>query len=278
MTIPVDYTASPAFGLTVSFTPAPGYTGAGVAVPIQAIHKMGGLGKKTTLNKFATIDAGAMQGIEQGVPGKVEMTECAGTVSYTATRFAAMLAAMRDPATGYAIPGTFTMVLNDGNIMSVGSAATGWAYMINCSMGELNDSAIETIDLSFSVPGGWVPVIGSIVSATVAVSATPMDLAAITAAARAAYNTAMSTSLTGFHVAAISFTGAATNGAVVNLTVTASIGYQGLGPAFAATVYAGQTETFTPLSTAGIIGSSNRALTLAGTAANTVTVNLLCIP
>lgn len=254
-----DYTASLGFGLSLQFTPQDGGVGDGVAVDLDNSLKVTPPNKNAPLIKFTPLD-GAMAGVEQGVPGKIEITECSMQFAYTTTRYQALHALLRRK-------GLFTLTMNDGMIYSAGSSGTGWAYMTKIGQSEVNDSSLQMIDCTFSVPGGWTPTAGNIANETKALTAgtATIDL------------TASPYSASGKHVQAITFKATSTNANTITIAKGASNGYAGLGASFSLTLDPGQQMTVYPISTAAAVGGTNKTLDLTGTLTQSVQVSILTV-
>jgi hypothetical protein len=246
-----DYSASLGFGVALSFTPASG-TGSGVAVALDNILDLTPPNRNAPLVKFTPLD-GTQAGNEQVAAGKKEVTECSLKCGYSAARYAALEAL-------YRIAGTYVLTLNDGSILTAASSV-----MTKIAIDPINDSNIQTISMTFSVPAGWTTAAGTVTNLTQALSAgaATLDL------------TASPVSGTGKHVMAITFEALATNANPITIAKGASSGFAGFGATFSVVVAPGQQVTIYAAPSAAAIGSGNKALDLTGILAQSVLVSVL---
>jgi hypothetical protein len=190
--------------VALQFTPYPGGV-AGSPVIIDDIQEATPPQKDMPLIKYTPLD-GTQAGNEQGVPGKTQITECTVKVINTALRWAAI-------ASLYRVPGNYQLTLANGTIFSAGSATQGWSYATKFGVGHLTDSAVETIDITFSVPGGWTSLPGLVASTT----------ATLTSGSGSFDLTAAPISGTGKFVSQLAFTAPSTNGANISVVPGANI-------------------------------------------------------
>jgi hypothetical protein len=245
--------ASLGFGVSLSFTPATG-TGAGVPVALEAIFDVTPPNRSAPPVKWTPLD-GSEAGKEQAVAGKIEVTECSLKCAYTAARFASI-----EPF--YRVAGTYVLTLNDGTILTALNSV-----LTKLAIGQITDSAIQTIELTFTVPGGWTSAGGTVVTLVQALTAgtATLDL------------TASPVSGTGKRVVAVTFLATATNANEIVIKKGASSGFDGLGDAFEVKLAGGQSATVYGDPAGAVLGSGNKALDLTGTLAQSVTMSILMV-
>jgi hypothetical protein len=246
-----NYAASLGFGLSLAFTPSSG-AGSGVAVALDNILDLTPPNRNAPLVKFTPLD-GSEAGNEQVAAGKKEVTECSLKTGYSAARYAALEAL-------YRIAGTYVLTLNDGSIITATNSV-----MTKIAIDPINDSNIQTISMTFSVPAGWTTVAGAVADLTQAMTlgAATVDL------------TASPVSGSGKHVAAITFLAPATNANPITVSKGITSGFVGLGSTFSLILAPGQQATVYPAPSAAVIGGSNKALDLAGTGSQSLQMSVL---
>jgi hypothetical protein len=245
--------ASLGFGVALAFTPASG-VGVGVAVALDAIMEVTPPGRNSPPVMWTPLD-GTQAGMEQAVAGEVKVTESSLKCAYTAARYAILEALNR-------IAGTYVLTLNDGRIL------TGInTVMTKITQSQITGTALQAIEMTFSVPGGWTST-GGIVSdltATMTAGAVTVDL------------TAAPTTGTGKKVQAITFLALATNANQITIAKGASSGCDNLGAHFSVTLAPGQQTTVYMDTAATAISSSNKNLDVSGTLAQAVQMHILTV-
>ena len=251
-----DYSATMAFGLSLTVTPYPGGVAGTPYTAGTAIKQVVPPQKKAPITKFTPLN-GTQAGVEMGIAGKVELTEATVKLVYTDTEYTAWLALFRSGANQLNL--NYRLTLASGAIISVGDATNGWSQLTNVSIGTLDDTNEQTIDLTFTVPGGWTPTMGKVFTAFVTVGTT-VDL------------TASPYLATGMFVRQIAAIGTTGNAAVVTITPGAAM----LGAAGILEVGAGQSGHLSA-STPHVIDSTvaDKDIVVSGTGTDSVTLNLL---